>query len=110
MLKSVPVITTIIVYTNNQHRHVWVSTSQRIPLFWHKTHIKGLRARFPTRLETEERQGRRAVDREELVTVRERQLLKEDWDLWTQRPGWPVQEDESAFPVAVWEFRSHTRP
>ena len=36
-----------------------MSAGQRIPcLFWRETHTKGLRARFPTRLEEdEERQG-----------------------------------------------------
>ena len=28
----------------------------------------------------------------------------EGWDLWTQKPGQPVQEDESVLQVAVWKF------
>ena len=31
------------------------------------------------------------------------------WDLWTQKPGQPAREDDSAFQVAVWKFRSDTR-
>ena len=31
------------------------------------------------------------------------------WNVWIQRPGWPTWEDESAFLVTLWEFRSNTR-
>ena len=73
---------------------MWLSASQRISLFWREAHTKSLRTRFPTRPEEdEERQGPRAEqkgvsDSQGKVTVRERQLLKEE------------------FLVAVWEFRS----
>ena len=33
---------------------VWVSASQKIPLFWRETHTKGLRVRFRTRPEEDE--------------------------------------------------------
>ena len=33
---------------------VWLSASQKIPLFWCKTHTKGLHVRFPMRLEEDE--------------------------------------------------------
>ena len=39
---------------------VGVGASQRIPLFWHETPTKGLRARFPTRPEEDE--GRQETD------------------------------------------------
>ena len=43
-------------------------------LFWRETNTKNLCARFPTRLEEdEERQGSRAVNREEVATVIKRQ-------------------------------------
>ena len=54
-------------------------------------------------------------NRKELATVRERRrsergsFWRRSWDLWTQRPGQPAWEDESAFLVAVWEFFSNTR-
>ena len=40
-----------------------VGASQRIPLFWHETHTKGFRARFPTR--PEEYEGRKVPERTE---------------------------------------------
>ena len=39
---------------------VGVGASQRIPLFWRKTHTKGLRARYLTRLE--ENEGRKVLE------------------------------------------------
>ena len=45
------------------HSFLWVwvgvSASQKIPLFWCETHIKSLRARFPTRSDEE---GRKALE------------------------------------------------
>ena len=82
-------------------------------LFWRKTHTNGLSVRFPMiPEEVEERQGPRA-NREELATVRERRLLgrggcwMRSWDQWTQEPGQPTREDETAFLVAVWHSQEH---
>ena len=89
---------------------VWMSASQRICLFWHEAHTKSLRARFPTRPEEdEEMQGLRA-EQKGVSDCQRGGCWRRSWDLWTQRPGRPAREDNSAFLVAVWEFRSDVRP
>ena len=51
----------------------WAPVRGFLCLFWHVAHTKGLRMRFPTKPEEDEkRHSPWAVNREELVTVRER--------------------------------------
>ena len=56
----------------------WMPVRVFLCLFWHETHTKSLRARFPTRPgEDEERQGPKAVNRSRgKATVRERRAAK----------------------------------
>ena len=97
---------------------MWVSASQRIPLFaLARNPHKGLAREIS--YETGRRGGKARSQRvnrtKTLVTVGERRrsersgCWRRSWVQWTQKPGQPTQEDESALLVAVWEFRSDTR-
>ena len=66
----------------------WVPVRGFVCLFWHEIHTKDLRVRFPMRPEEDERrQDPRAVNREDLVIVRERQLMKEELGLVDPEAG-----------------------
>ena len=111
---------------------VWISASQKFPLFWRKTHTKGLRTRFPTRPEEDEGRkipGRTEVNRtsqsreetrEETRAVGRTDQSTEVGGRWRSREaaartcglrsrvGQREKMSQHSF-VSLWEFRSNIR-
>ena len=101
------------------HSFLWMSASQKIPLSGLAQNLdKGLAREIS--YETGRRRGKaRSQSCQQKIWVSDSQgkaMIKERgdcwrrcWDQWTEKPGQPTREDESAFLVAVWEFCSSTR-